>query len=124
MPESSFPDVMVNPINLRLRALDRVGTFEDTPLTVKESITCGVILRREAGKQPEFIRDIARDGDEYKIPRMTLMVGLLAPYGVMLKYPSAIIAMCRFLLGDTYDEEIKAVDWAYFRKFYTQEELM
>ena len=121
--EPMIPDALPNQYDLRMRALALVGSELDKPLDLKESLTIGAILRRKAGLQPELFADIARDMNEYEIPRFTMLVGLLAPYGLMLKFPSAILAVAKFLLGETRDVEMAKVDWPHFRKLYPGKDL-
>lgn len=111
------PDRLVSPINLRLRALDLVGSGDDRPLVPREIVTLGAIVGKTLHSQDNALTTyIESEFESLKLPRYTALVSLLAPYGLVGQYPTEVMRMASYLLGDTRQVEEAGVNWTELRR--------
>ena len=120
----TVPLAMINVTKLRSDALEQSNLKTNKPVTLQERIVIAVIINREyptAPKQTHPLLDIMRDDLEvWSIPKYTALVGWLAPYSLVSTYPSAIIRIARYLLGETKEQEESKVDWAAVYQHFPQ----
>lgn len=110
-----FPDGLPSPVNLRLRALERVGKPEEHPLTRREQRTVAWIIQSDASVEDRdcpLVTYVEHDVSGLGLGRYTMIAMWLAPYSRLLSgWPATVIRVARFLLGDTTEEEMSQVPW-------------
>lgn len=126
MPQDTveFPTAMPSIIHLRQRCLDKVATAANQPLKFRELLVVGTILSdASGGSRTSIVQYAEQDLDLQRLPRFTILQGWLAPYSLVAQYPTAVIRVARYLLGDTIDQEEDKVDWVALRRIYPHESL-